>query len=228
MSCCSKVWIGTGDPIASEDLLEFTLIYQGELLGSGNKNPRAKEKHRIRKVFHPQLRRLWKTKNNLRQYATSLGLTIQAPAGVEDSEDVRVEIGIGELGKRWNRAGFSLIPLVTDKYALQCSLDILLLRPQDERLILKQGDLDGQVKTLFDALRIPDSLLEAGGESPTEDESPFYCLLSDDRLISEVKVTSDQLLMLPEHRDVKANDAFAVIRVKLNHRGGGPFDRWFD
>jgi len=51
--------IGTGDPIESENKLEFRLLYQGELLPCGNSNKRVPEKHAIRKSLHPQLKRLW-------------------------------------------------------------------------------------------------------------------------------------------------------------------------
>jgi hypothetical protein len=110
---------------------------------------------------------------------------------------------------------------VTPDLALRCSLDILLLRPDEKRFIFTQGDIDGQVKTLGDALRIPDCAEETDGMGPQADEIPFYCLLQDDRLISEVRVVSDELLLLPGNRDLKANDAFVVIHVRLNHKSPG-------
>lgn len=91
--------------------------------------------------------------------------------------------------------------------------------------LLGRRDIDGQVKTLFDAVRIPSNLSGTGAVG--EDESPFYVLLEDDRLISEVHVTADELLLLPGQRELKANDAFVVIHVKLNHRHPGGFDNYF-
>jgi hypothetical protein len=210
--------------------VEFRLLYQGELVSSGNRGSTAGNKHAIRRVLHPQLRRLWTLHRGIRQYAGTRGVVSALPP--RDPQDVteqeRFDAGISVIGQQWERAGYQTIPLVTPKYALRCSLDILLLRPADERFILKRGDIDGQVKTLFDALRIPDNLDEAGGVGPQQDETPFYCLLSDDRLITEVRVTDDQLLLLPGHRDVKATDSFVVIHVKINHRYGGAMDRFFD
>jgi hypothetical protein len=58
-------------------------------------------------------------------------------------------------------------------------------------------------------------LAEAGGQGPQTDETPFYCLLSDDKLISSLSVTTDKLLVLPAQRKVQANDAFVVVHVKL-------------
>lgn len=116
---------------------------------------------------------------------------------------------------------------MTEEHDLRCSLDILLLRPEEPQYIYRQGDIDGQLKTLFDALRLPANSQETGGVEPQDDETPFFCLLEDDRLISEVRITTDQLLMLPNREAVKANDAYAVIHVKLNHRNARTFGNYF-
>jgi len=219
------VCVNTGEAITEEDLVEFRLLYEGELLSSGNR-PKPKNKHAIRRKLHPQLRRLWQTKNNLRQYAEHLGSSVDPHGGTEEE---RIKRGIAGLGASWPIAGYNFVPLVTSRWALRCSVDILLLRPDETQVIHSDGgDLDGKVKTIFDALQIPRSLESAGGIGPQKDEEPFYCLLEDDKLISEVHVTTDQLLSLPEHRRPEASDSFAIMHVKINHRGGGPFDRWFD
>lgn len=147
------------------------------------------------------------------------------PAIPTDSE--RVEGGLSVLGKRWARAGYNLVPLVTAEMALRCSIDITLLRPEEERLIFRSGDIDGQLKTLFDAFRLPSSTDETGGATPSEDEDPLFCLLEDDRLISEVRVNTDVMLLLPNQREVKANDAFAVVHVRLNHKDPRAFGNYF-
>ena len=64
----SFVEMGTGERIQECGLVEFRLLYEGELLPSGNVG-RAAEKHAIRRVFNPQLRRLWSTENNLKALA---------------------------------------------------------------------------------------------------------------------------------------------------------------
>jgi hypothetical protein len=221
----SRIFVNTGESISEESLVEFRLLYQGELVSSGNRGSTAKEKHAIRKVIHPQLRRLWSLHQGLQQYARYYPL-LSEPQNATEKE--RIDAAIAQIGQTWQRGPYECVPLVTPKYALKCSLDILLLRPADERFIFKRGDIDGQIKTLFDALRIPDSLDEAGGILPDADEKPFYCLLSDDRLITEVRVTDDQLLLLPDQRAVKATDVFAVIHVRINHRYGMAMDRYFD
>jgi len=55
----------------------------------------------------------------------------------------------------------------------------------------------------------------------------LFCLLEDDRLITEVRVTTDRLLLLPNKPTVKPNDCFAVIHVTLNHKYAKAYDNWF-
>lgn len=225
----TEVIIGTGDPIEGENLVEFRLLYQGELLPCSNTHRRAAEKHQIRRNFHPQLRRLWSVKHGLLQLAKQEGSrSIAEKNQTPISDQHRFDEGIAAIGRNWARAGFNFVPLVTEKFLLRCSIDALFLRPEGKSYVYEQGDIDGQIKTLFDALRIPKDASEAGGNRPTDDENPFFCLLENDNLISEVHVTADQLLLLPNERETKANDAFVIIHVRINHTIGTPFDRWFD
>jgi len=223
-------FVGTGDPIEEEDKVEFRLLYEGELLPSAGSNKRAHEKHLIRKSFHPQLRRLWKINQNLARLAEKeylSGISIDRIHDELPNEgDVR-DRGVAAIGRRWARAGFNIVPLVTADMALRCSIHITLLRPEEARLIFRSGDIDGQLKTLFDALRMPNSTAETCNIRPEEDENPLFCLLEDDRLVSEVTVTTDVMLLLPNTREVKANDAHAIIHVKLNHKNARTFDNYF-
>ena len=82
------------------------------------------------------------------------------------------------------------------------------------------------MKTLFDALRIPANLAEAGGEKGKDGDEPIYCLLEDDRLISEVRILTDHLLMLPHSKEFHANDVFLVIDVKLNTNPQSQYKFW--
>ena len=89
-----------------------------------------------------------------------------------------------DLERYWmGHAPEEVVPLVTADMGLRCSLDILLLRPEEDRFIFNAGDIDGQIKTLFDALRMPNDLKETGEVGPQQDETPFFCLLEDDKLI---------------------------------------------
>jgi hypothetical protein len=224
----SRLFVNTGEPIESENCMEFRLLYEGELLSTGNRNTRPEHKHQIRKQFHPQLRRLWMVSPNLRQLATIEAPPMAVPVPDETTE-ARVQRGIRARGQRWTRArGFEFVPLVTDDYAVRCSLDILLLRPEEQRFLFTQGDIDGHIKTIFDALQVPPNADHLGDSNPADDEVPFHCLLSDDKLISEVHLKADQLLLLPRNKILRPNDSFAVIHVKLNHRHAGSYDRWFE
>jgi hypothetical protein len=206
--------------------MEFTLLYEGELLPSGGSNSRAKEKHAIRRSFHPQLRRLWSMKSNLRSLAEQHSIPKLTESHTFTKED-RIKLGLTAIGEEWSKAEYQFVPLVTAKMDLRCSLNITLLRPEEDRFIFTSGDIDGQIKTIFDALKMPANLGEAGGIGPQEDETPFFCLLEDDRLISEVRVAADQLLLLPNHREVRANDAHVAIQVKVNHKNPRTFDNYF-
>jgi hypothetical protein len=213
--------------------MEFRLLYSGRVRGSNGKGSRPEEKHALRREFHPQLRRLWNCNSSLDQLARHRQLEpwmVKHP-GVDrkgfTNDDFR-RIGIETISYNWARAGFNFVPLVTSEARLRCRIDILFLRPEEPRYILHGGDLDARLKTVFDALRIPVNLDETGGEGPREDEDPFFCLLEDDKLISDVSVTTDQLLVLPKERQVNPNDAFLVIHVKISHANPGTFDRYFD
>jgi hypothetical protein len=234
-----KIIPGSGEQIEESDLVEFRLLYEGELVASNNTKRRPAEKHAIRRVFHPQLRRLWNMNRNLRQLAMEEcgklkgddPLLFKLKEGVEGQhypiEQDYVDIGLNNIGRNWSRAGYELVPLVTPKMALRCSLDVLLLRPDEDKYIFTRGDIDGQLKTLFDALKIPENEEATGKSPPQEGETPFFCLLQDDSLITEVHVTTDQLLLLPNRKDIKAIDSFVLIDVKLNHRHARTFDNYF-
>ena len=149
----AKTYVNTGEPIEETNLVEFRLLYDGELAGNSAK---AKEKHAIRRHLHPQLHRLWDTDIRLQQYAAYKGLK-SSPVPVPDkNQQERAKIGITAIGQNFSRAGYQLVPLVTAELSLRCSLDILLLRPQEgKKTIFEGGDMDNQIKTLFDGLKIP-------------------------------------------------------------------------
>ncbi len=218
--------------------MEFRLLFEGELLPSAGTKKRTSEKHTIRRAFHPQLRRLWDISPNLKSLANQAWLEslpldqyLAAQEYMHDMGDdapkAYTTSGLNLIGQKWSRAGFHFVPLVTEDMALRCSIDITLLRPEEKHLIFKAGDIDGQLKTLLDALRMPANSDETSGIGPQDDEEPFFCLLEDDRLVSEVKVSTDTMLLLPHTREVRANDAHVTIHVKLNHRIARTFGNYF-
>jgi hypothetical protein len=219
-----------------ETFMEFRLLYSGRVLGASRTDTRAALKHQIRREFHPQLRRLWNTNESLREVIKRTGFdavgdhseymnerseygryegSTGGPHYDNENNTLYRELGADVIADKWMRSGFRFWPLVTEEYCVRCALDILFLRPEEPGMLIRSGDIDARIKTIFDALRMPKNLDETGGMGPQEDENPFFCLLEDDKLISEIKVDTDNLLMLPKEREIKPNDALLVIHVKL-------------
>jgi hypothetical protein len=174
--------------------MEFRLVYEGRLPAASSSS-RAKEKQEIRKVLHPQLRQLWQTHPRLRSAWLNLNLHM-------DHHATKAQFG------------FRLLPLVCNYFDSVCALDILFLRrdkPGD--LVTSGGDIDNRLKVLLDALRIPQSQAEIAGATPGQDEDPFCCLLEDDKLVTELHVTTDQLFTPPKE-DEGENDVHLIIHVK--------------
>ena len=90
--------------------------------------------------------------------------------------------------------------------------------------MVQPGDLDGRLKTLSDALKMPGpNKNELGGHIPEDGEDPFYCLLEDDNLISKATIENDVLLE-PEKDGDPQNYARVIITVEVKasiFRGGG-------
>lgn len=85
------------------------------------------------------------------------------------------------------------VPLIRQSLHLACSLDILFLRNEEPgSLVFQGGDLDNRIKTLFDALRMPNAQELEASEEPTSD--PLYCVLESDTLISGFSVKTGRLL----------------------------------
>lgn len=184
------------------DFMEFRLVYQGPLPGSGNSSRHPKEKHRIRKQIHAQLVDLWERHPLLKRLVQ---VAIQNPAFANESGVRLVSCSKGD---------FQFVSLVNERLDQICSLDILLLRRERPGgLITQGGDIDNRVKTLFDALSIPKD--QIGLTEPELGETPFfYCLLENDKLVSDVKVTADRL-MVPKSDDEPQNYAHVIIGVKI-------------
>ncbi len=167
--------------------MEFTLVYDGVLYGASNSNSRVENKHQIRKQFHPQLRTLWESR--LSHWLTG-GNTPSAKSRRIYSGSSRAET----LAAHFALNGYNFVPLVVEDLYLACSLEILFLRREEGRSIIKCGDIDNRLKTLFDGMRNPQNAGEIAGAIPDGDENPFFTLLQDDSLITEVKIRTDRLL----------------------------------
>jgi hypothetical protein len=170
-----RVYVANPDFIAESCALKFTLTYEGSLF----KN-RAAHKQPLRGVFHNQLKRLWAVNNLLKNWFIG-----KLPA----CEYLRINTAkIGE---------FEYVPIVTKALCVECALDFKILRPTDKPG--NQSDIDNLVGIFFDALKRPQDGDQLGKEngvllSPKDDEKPFYVLMDDDKLITKISSTSDELL----------------------------------
>jgi hypothetical protein len=196
--------------------MEFRLTYAGPLAATqGNEvgsrwSPKLQQKHEIRQRFHPQLKRLWDTTPFLKTGGRS------GPSALvtEDSPDIP-PYDVAALAAKYSLYGWNFVPLVTEELNLICGLDILFLRPSAPGQLVSGGDLDNRLKTLFDALRIPEANERYAARVPDDpDEKPFYCLLSDDKLITKVSLETDQLLEFVGS-GANADDVRLVITVRL-------------
>jgi len=179
--------------------MEFKLTYAGPLFSTGNKAgglTKTNHKHEIRLAFDPQLQRLWQITESLR-YAKSTGPRPIAVAGGKAGPLIirSPALTAEQLAEKHVRNDWRFVPLVTRELDLWCGLDILFLRSGKSGSLLKRGDLDGRLKTLLDALAMPDQ--NQGYEKREQSPQPLYTLLEDDRLISKVSVETDELLEPP-------------------------------
>jgi hypothetical protein len=213
-----------------EKSMQFRLLYSGRLLGAGRNNPRADHKAQIRGEFSPQIERLIATKPLLRRSCCRTGWKWfdanpddrnTLVAYHDDEEKYRsamFDFWVKYMADKWRRGNQGFVPLITDDMDIRCGLEILFLRPEEPGMIVRGADLDNRLKTLLDALRIPDN-----GEGFEQGKPPIFCLLQDDRLISEIKVTADQLLLLPKETTMTPNDVFLVVNVGVE---SPPSNNW--
>ena len=223
--------------------MKFRLTYEGELrptqrdpVGS-QRNPLAEHKHLIRRRFHKQLKHLWATDRFLSRYRISpdnpnIGenrtaaadsmFAMWAPA--EDENKPLVDV----VAARHAVLGYRFVPLVTEYFDLSCSLYILFLRHDIPGSAIQAGDIDNRIKTLIDALRVPQNQEELVQEDvcPMEGEDPFFCLLQDDNLVSGFTVETDTLLD-PPHGSGDDRKVKIVVTVELRPYYATPFNLSF-
>src|SRR5712675_1742218 len=155
--------------------MEFSLYYRGPLRANAD----ATEKHRRRKLFHQQLKVVWS----------------QPP--LDDEHDLLNPIhGPKNTCILKSLGAFQFAPLITEPLFLVGELEITMLRPQPPgSIVTRGGDIDNRLKTLLDALSMPPEVgALPDGVEPDPEESPFFCLLEDDKLLTRVSVATDRLL----------------------------------
>lgn len=210
--------------------MRFYLVYRGRLPASGNNRTKPDDVRRIRDQFHPQMKLLWKSNSTLqrlrrtawvpRNPANFLG-AVESPLGPEWDVDQypRDEKDWCNLCKPITKGEKVYVPLVRESLHLSCQLNILFLRQEDPgALVLQGGDLDGRLKTLFDALRMPEAQVE---RKYPQTENPLYCLLESDTLISGFEVSTGRLLTaVTDH----PSEVHLVIEASIKVLKPGPWN----
>lgn len=165
--------------------MNFTLHYEGPLRsarsGDHTRKPAYTEHVQcLRRHFRFQLEDLWRHTplNQMRDKFLDPTSPITAVKKLSD---------------------WSFSAVVNENNHLISELDIVLLRPVGHgKLVGNGGDIDNRIKTLCDALSIPQENQIPKNDGPKEGESPFHCVLEDDSLITSVRVRTDRLLNPPD------------------------------
>jgi hypothetical protein len=205
------------NPLEDGPHMEFRLTYNGPLYSTQGDPPpnqqdkRAGHKHVLRKTFHKQLRRLWEITPYLKNEGGIPHLRAKwnafgGPGG--EPHDIR------RLSEKHAHFGFKFVPLITYDMDLLCGLDVLFLRPDKPGHVMWAGDLDNRIKTLIDALRIPKANERYDQMTQEADETPFFCLLEEDELVTKLSIESDQLLEFESPSNMDEVRLVITVRVR--------------
>lgn len=199
-------------------VMRFHLIYSGQLASSGNKSKPGGARS-IRDALHPQLKYLWDTHAALKQLRQSavvlknpgefMGCGPDSPfAHKRDLERYPAQEHEVDLCEPIRRGAKTYIPLVRRSLDLNCEIHVLFLRNGDPgALVLPGGEIDNRIKTLVDALRVPDADVEV---LHPQAQDPTYCLMENDTLVSDLSISTDRLLTAKTEYD---NEVHLVVEV---------------
>ena len=197
--------------------MKFTLTYDGALPAGGNTS-KNKAKWKIRRHFHPQLVDLWESHPALKSISTEFPLSggalvsghhqhpgpVYAPWLPRIKRADEVDRGTIDLAAPIEKHGRLFQPLVRETFALHCGLKVLILRQEQPGRVYQGGDIDGRIKTLLDALTMPQHVEQMKDDIPAPPQL-IHCLLEDDSLVSGLSVETARLLGGEQGRDyVKA------------------------
>ena len=179
-----------------EHTMRLILHYRGPLRAHQRKSCVAHQ-HEIRLHFHRQLKLLWNQE--------PLSRWLSNP---------ELKSGPGNLNNRRQVGDFDFAPLVIEELYTVAELDVVLLRPEKPGGVIRSGDIDNRLKTLFDALSCPQQPNQVPDSwNPTTDEQPVFCLLADDKLVTSVSVRAEQLLEPTE--DEHEVDMTITVRTRV-------------
>ncbi len=214
-----------GEPFGLS-LMKFTQTYDGELSANGDKS----KKWAIRQELHPQLGELWSTHPTLihaqehRYWPSGRESTISHRHHSEDTQDTvsapppypHIDLCEPILKK-----GRKFVPLVRESFSLRCGLKVHFLRKESPGKVYQGGDIDNRLKTLFDALQVPD----AGQiiDDPISSD-PVFCLLENDRLITSIDVSTHRLLSRPNG---SVHDVRLTVEVDVRVTNARIYNQFF-
>ncbi len=196
--------------------MRFVLVWKGRLPASANK-AKKEDVAKIRSDLSPQLSYLWETHPAL-QVLKEEGFARDpgAPNFIVIPNWTPRQIAQKHPGHFIDLCDWIPVsdhrykPLVRKSLDLSCDLEILFLRQDDPGALITQGgDLDGRIKTLLDALRMPSEDEQA--RCPPK-EKDIYCLMQNDTLVSSLDVRTERLL-IPE--STHAQEVHLVIEVSI-------------
>ncbi|HVB58914.1 MAG TPA: hypothetical protein VNE63_21110 [Candidatus Acidoferrales bacterium] len=218
--------------------MRFTLHYEGLLPSSGNKG-RIEAKWDIRKAFDPQFRDLWKSHPALRQVEDNRHFPKRGGAALVQAHHLHpgpvrhlrmtelphvtdygsVADPVGEPAQEHldlcapiEKHGAWFRPLIRESYALHCGLKVTFLRKEAPGKVYQGGDFDGRIKTLVDALAMPQHA-EQIVEKNTTQAMPIHCLMEDDSMVSGFEVESERLL-----GDQNNDQSFVRLTIEVDVR----------
>ncbi len=175
--------------------MRFTLTYRGPLKANGDPT----EKQRIRRYFHPQLARLW-TQPPLSDLPGLLG-------GQSAHGNVLYTV-----------LPFTFAAIVSSRLHMYAGLEVDFLRPGPPgQLITSGGDIDNRLKTLLDALAVPQPGALPARDLPSSDETILHCLLEDDALIGSLTVQTDRLLDTDDAKAVQLQIRVQTYQTRIGY-----------
>lgn len=213
-------------------VMKFRLTYDGPVISS-QPLPRevdaalsakqikiSNNKHLIRKRFHKQLKFLWANNPVLKrlQFCESCGISqdlVSHPSSLGIGNHKLADVQQYIVGQVPQFTGFKFCPLVIEQFDLICSIDLLILRRMRNG-VFEGGDIDNRVKTIIDALKMPQQRSQLGdSDKSAPGEDPFYVLLRDDSLINGFSVETDMLLREESHGDEDHRMCKVIVSVEL-------------
>jgi hypothetical protein len=183
--------------------VEFTLYYRGPL--RANRGP--VDKHKLRRYFHPQIKELW-SQPPLNKHRSLIDPSYE-PIGIGGNVIVAEPV---EASVVRPVGAYRFTSVVSSEINLVADLTITFLRPEPPgAIVTKGGDIDNRIKTLLDALKVPNGPGALPKDaSPAADEDPFFCLLEDDNLVTSLNIKTDRLL----EPNIPPSEVLLLIHVR--------------